>query len=281
MKNAKALVEWYAEMGVEEATSDTPQNYFALSAPKSAPAPTPLPPARPSPMPSRNAASPISSQTSAPMSSAAVQKAIDEARALADKADTLDALEEAIQSFNGCALKKTAKKTVIKDGIRTAPVMIIGEAPGQQEDEQGIPFCGPSGKLLDEMAKWIHLTRDKNIYISNTVFWRPPANRQPTPEEIEICRPLVEKHIALKKPKLIVLAGSVAVNAILQSPVSIGKLRGSFHQYTNKYLAQPIPVGVTYHPSYLLRQPTQKRLAWQDWLGIEDYVHNQLKLTIS
>lgn len=132
------------------------------------------------------------------------------ARTLADSANTLEDLRNSLMNFNGCGLKKLATNTVFSDGNPRSPIMFIGEAPGSNEDFQGIPFCGESGKLLDNILASINISRKDNAYITNTVFWRPPANRQPTQEEIDICRPFIEKHIALINPKLIVLIGNVA-----------------------------------------------------------------------
>ncbi len=201
--------------------------------------------------------------------------AVAEARRLADDADTLKSLEEAVRGFEGCSLKKLATNTVFSDGNPDADIMLIGEAPGAQEDIQGIPFCGPSGQLLDKMLASISLSRKENVYISNTLFWRPPGNRQPTKEELAICQPFVEKHIALIAPKLLILSGGTAVGALLQKSVGITKLRGRMHEYINPYLRQAVPVAVLFHPSYLLRSPGQKRLAWHDLLMMKHYLKEQ------
>ncbi len=185
------------------------------------------------------------------------------ARELVDSVKTLSELEQAVRSFAGCDLKKTAKNTVFADGVQGAKIMFVGEAPGANEDEQGIPFCGQSGKLLDNIIRSIGLAR-KDVYITNTVFWRPPANRRPTPDEIKICRPFVEKHIELAKPKLIVLVGSTAVESLLASQISMHELRHGFYDYTNQYLKHSIKTAVIFHPSYLLRQPYKKKLMWYD-----------------
>jgi DNA polymerase len=146
--------------------------------------------------------------------------------------------------------------------------MLIGEAPGANEDVEGIPFCGQSGQLLDNMLRSIGYD-NCNAYITNTTFWRPPGNRKPTAEELDICKPFVEKHIALLNPKLLVLVGGVAIADVLNTTESVGKLRLKFHDYTNKYLDKPIKVMCTFHPSYLLRSPSQKALAWKDWLMVK------------
>jgi uracil-DNA glycosylase family 4 len=187
-----------------------------------------------------------------------------------DLCQSLVALRALVESFNGCDLKKSAINTVFSDGNPEADIMFIGEAPGASEDEQGIPFCGQSGKLLDNIIAAIGLTREKNAYITNTVFWRPPANRKPTPEEIAICRPFVKKHIALIAPKLIIMVGSTAVESLLEINQPITKLRGEYFEYTNEYMnGRTVRTTVIFHPSYLLRQPSHKKTMWFDLLKIK------------
>lgn len=192
-------------------------------------------------------------------------------RILSDKAMSLEQLKEALLAFDGCDLKKTATNTVFGDGISTAKIMLIGEAPGASEDATGIPFCGDSGKLLDNVIASIGLTRSKNVYITNTIFWRPPANRRPTNEEVEICRPFVEKHIALIQPDLLILVGATAVTSLL-GDLQISKIRQEYYQYQNKYLAKPITTTAIFHPAYLMRQPFQKKATWYDMLKIQEYL---------
>lgn len=191
------------------------------------------------------------------------------ARQLASQASTIEQLKEYLEKFDGPSIKKTANNTVFSDGNPNSSIMIIGEAPGANEDEEGIPFCGASGQLLDKILLSIGLKREKDFYITNSVFWRPPGNRKPTNEETDICLPFVEKHIALIKPKLILLVGSTAAATLLQSNETISRLRGKFYQYNNQYLSQPIPTTVIFHPSYLLRQPLQKKTVWFDLLKIK------------
>ena len=185
------------------------------------------------------------------------------ARSIAEKCSDLSELREAIESFEGCDIKKTALNTVFSDGNPDAKIMLVGEAPGSSEDREGRPFCGASGMLLDKMLAVIGLNR-QNTYISNTTFWRPPGNRRPTDFELEVCRPFVEKHIALVAPSILVLVGSTACYSLLGSPESISKLRGRWHKYANPFLESKIDTAVIFHPAYLLRQPMQKRLAWED-----------------
>lgn len=194
----------------------------------------------------------------------------DKARELADQCTTLNELRKSIENFDGIELKKFANLTVFSDGNPDAKIVFVGEAPGASEDLQGIPFCGESGKLLDEMLSTINISRTKNAYITNTVFWRPPANRQPTVEEINICRPFVEKHIALIKPKLIVLVGGTATTALLGKNEGITFIRKNNYSYINQYLDEPITVTALFHPAYLLRQPMQKKSTWFDLLKLKD-----------
>jgi uracil-DNA glycosylase family 4 len=192
-----------------------------------------------------------------------------ESRKLADQANNVSELREMVENFQGCLLSKTATNTVFADGIESSKVMLIGEAPGATEDEKGIPFCGDSGKLLDNIIASIGLTRDKNVYISNTVFWRPPGNRRPTDEELKICLPFVEKHIALVNPDILIMVGSTASYSLFGDLGPVSKQRQKLFKYKNKYVEKEIDSVVIFHPSYLLRQPIQKKAAWDDMLFIK------------
>ncbi len=193
-----------------------------------------------------------------------------ESRVLANKASSILELRQIVENFEGCELKNFATNTVFADGIESAEIMLIGEAPGATEDEKGIPFCGESGKLLDNMLAAIGISRTKNAYITNTIFWRPPANRKPTDHEISICRPFVEKHIALIKPKLIILVGSTATTSLLGKNQGITFIRQNDYPYTNQYLTDVITTTAIFHPAYLLRQPMQKKVTWFDLLKIKE-----------
>lgn len=193
-----------------------------------------------------------------------------ESRKLADSTKSLEDLKATVLAFSGCDLKKTCMNTVFSDGNPKCEVMIVGEAPGANEDEDGIPFCGISGKFMDSYMKIIGLTREKNLYISNAVFWRPPGNRKPTEMEINICRPFVQKHIALIKPKIIIAVGSSSLQSLLPDvKKTISQIRGNVLDYDNPYLDEPIKVFPTFHPSYLLRQPLKKKLVWDDLLSMK------------
>jgi DNA polymerase len=192
-------------------------------------------------------------------------------------ASSLTALREELMRFEGCALRHTAMNLVFADGNPESQVMFIGEAPGEDEDRQGTPFVGVSGKLLDRMLAPAGLDRT-NIYISNILFWRPPGNRSPTDSEIAACLPFAERHIALIKPKLLVLLGGVAAKSLLRTKEGITRMRGRWTEYVpplGSGLTGPIPCLPIYHPAYLLRQPAAKRQAWNDILLLAKRI-NQL-----
>jgi DNA polymerase len=177
-------------------------------------------------------------------------------------------LKNRICNFDGCALKKIATNTVFGDGDPNSNVMFIGEAPGADEDKQGVPFVGRSGQLLNKMIESIGLKRE-NVYITNVVNWRPPGNRPPTIEEIDQCFPFLVQHIQLIAPKVLVLLGSTAMKAVLKTSSSLSMMRGIWHQYNAGNNVGQIETIVTFHPSYLLRIPSQKKLAWQDFLMLK------------
>ncbi|MGH6990397.1 MAG: uracil-DNA glycosylase, partial [Stellaceae bacterium] len=167
------------------------------------------------------------------------------------------------------ALKRTATHTVFSDGVAGAPLMIIGEAPGADEDRIGRPFVGRSGQLLDRMLATIGLSRATNTYITNILFWRPPGNRKPTGDEIAACLPFVWRHIALARPRLVMLSGGTATAALLDRREGITRLRGRWFDLEVPGLAAPVPALATYHPSFLLRSPARKGEAWRDLLALE------------
>ncbi len=249
------LLKWYTDIGMTVAIGDTTVDHtkvqpkVASAAPREAPRkfsqPDPLPaPAKP--------------------------KAAHDTTAIAAACTTVDDLRRAIQSFEGCDLKMTAANTVFCDGNPKAKVMIIGEAPGADEDRQGLPFVGLSGQLLDKALSSIGLTRDQNIYISNIIPWRPPGNRTPTPHEIALCEPFIKRHIELVAPDILILVGGVPTKSILNTSEGITKLRGKWHDYQTDGLSKPIKAMATYHPAYLLRSPGQKAAVWKDLMMVED-----------
>ena len=176
---------------------------------------------------------------------------------------TIEELTNYINRSDKCLLKNSAKKTVIADGNPASKLMIIGEAPGKDEDEQGIPFVGQAGQLLNKMLTAINIQR-KDVYITNVIPWRPPNNRPPTNEEILMCLPFLQKHIELIKPKFLLLLGATAAKSILSSPLSISKLRNKWHEYSSMNLNLKIKTLVSYHPAFLLRSPQYKKYSWED-----------------
>ncbi|UWQ80184.1 uracil-DNA glycosylase [Leisingera sp. S132] len=239
--SARALLEWQAELGATEALCDEPVDRYALeqAAPKPKPGAAPVPPPKP------KEADPVE----------VAQKA---ARA----AGSLPALRDAMDGFSHCELKRGARNLVFSDGQAGARVMIIGEAPGRDEDLQGKPFVGRAGQLLDKMLESIGLSRADNVYITNVLPWRPPQNRDPLPAEIAMLTPFLERHVALAEPEVLVLMGNISCQAVLGKR-GITRLRGQWDQAWGK------PVIPMFHPAYLLRQPPQKRLAWTDLLELK------------
>ncbi|HUP92794.1 MAG TPA: uracil-DNA glycosylase [Solimonas sp.] len=174
--------------------------------------------------------------------------------------DNWDGLRALVADCTRCKLCQTRTQTVFGVGVRTAPLMVVGEGPGADEDAQGDPFVGRAGKLLDEMLKAIGRSRSDNVYIANVVKCRPPGNRDPEPEEAAACRPYLEQQIRLVKPKLIVALGRIAAQRLLQSDEPLARLRGPLHHYG----PERTPLLITYHPAYLLRSPREKAKSWED-----------------
>jgi DNA polymerase len=200
------------------------------------------------------------------------EAALAEAEAAARGADSLEALVAAIHGFEGCELKLTAKNTVVARGNPQAPVMLIGEAPGRDEDLQGQPFVGAGGQLLDAMLRAAGFDPARDVYITNCVFWRPPGNRTPSDGEIQLCQPFTERHVELIAPRYLGLIGGVSAKALLAESRGITKLRGHWFGYQHAGLPAPLPAMPLFHPAYLLRQPAQKRRVWRDLLALRAVV---------
>ncbi len=186
-----------------------------------------------------------------------------------------DALEHTVAACEACGLCKSRTQTVFGVGDRNAEWLLIGEAPGQEEDACGEPFVGQAGKLLDNMLKAIGLARGSNVYIANVLKCRPPNNRNPEPREVEQCAPYLQRQIALLQPKLIVVMGRFAAQALLNSEASIASLRGKVHRYRARPEDAAVPVIVTYHPAYLLRTPTDKAKSWTDLCLARETIQQQ------
>jgi len=277
--NFAAILAFWRDAGVDEAIEDAPVDRYAASAAQPARPPvTPTPQsstsAPASPAIKRAAAPPPVAPPTVPLESPA---AIADARAVAASANTLEELRAAIEAFEGCALKRTAKTTVFCDGNPQADVMIVGEAPGADEDRMGKPFVGVSGQLLDRMLGFIGLKRETNFYITNILPWRPPGNRTPTTGEIALCQPFIERHIALKNPKVLIFAGGVSAKTLFGTSEGIMKLRGRWFDFRPDYLPKGVPTMAIFHPAYLLRSPAQKREAWVDLLAIRQKL-DELKI---
>jgi DNA polymerase len=275
-EDAAALLAWYVSSGADEALGEEPINRF--EAPSGAARPpitaphateqhrTELPGLTAPPASRPRAAAPLPDQT---------LDALASARELAASATNLAELRGAIESFEGCGLKATAHSTVFCDGNPDAPIMLIGEAPGRDEDRQGRPFVGAAGQLLDRMLASIGLDRTaedpaKSVYISNILPWRPPGNRNPSAEEIALCMPFLQRHIELKKPQIIVALGAVSSKQLLETSTGIMRTRGRWDEIAAG--DHKIPILPMFHPAYLLRQPAQKRYAWADLQSLRDRI---------
>jgi len=258
--DAASLLAWYVEAGVDLAIDDAPHDRFA------APAPPPAAPAASAPPRQHAAAAPMAAAALSP------EEAADSARGLAGAAENLDALRELLLAFEGCALKATATQLVFGDGDPQARVMLVGEAPGREEDRAGKPFVGRSGQLLNRMLAAIGLVRTE-VYIANVVPWRPPGNRTPTPQETAICKPFIERQIALIDPDVLVCLGGPSAQTLLAQRDGILRLRGKWFDFTTP--KRTIRALATLHPAYLLRQPTQKKLIWRDLRALKAVLDGQ------
>ena len=243
--DSHSLLTWQFVAGADEAVALAPVDRFATIAP--------IPPA--------------AQALRAPSAPGLAHTTLLSARELAEASDSIAELRAALESFDGCALKETATNFVFADSTPGAPLMFVGEAPGAEEDRRGLPFVGPAGRLLDRMLAAIEMDRS-HAYITNILPWRPPGNRNPTDSEIALCLPFVERHIALAQPRILVAVGGTAAKALLKTRDGIMRLRGRWFNHVVPTQADPIPLRAILHPAFLLRQPGQKREAWQDFLAI-------------
>lgn len=268
-----AWLDWYAQMGVRDAFGSWPTTskravVAAEGLPKATTRRPPADSARNEDRPASFDAAPSGRPSGGPVSPLLTRSPVaGHARAIAEACSTLDELAEATAAFDGCALRHTATQCCFSDGNPGSSLMLIGEAPGAEEDRQGKPFVGQSGQLLDRMMATIGLNRTQ-FYITNAIFWRPPGNRTPTPAEIATCQPFLERQIALIQPRMIVFVGGIAAKALLGVSEGVTKLRGRHFPYHNGDQSDAIRSFVMFHPAHLLRQPLQKRLAWRDLLTL-------------
>jgi DNA polymerase len=286
-----ALIDWYRAIGVDQAVGETPVDWRArgdaapggaftlrgAEAAKPAGA-APMPPSGRAPVPAgpvhpgRASAPPAVPPRPHPplqapraFSAAQPDAAVMAARSAAKETATLDQLAATLAAFDGCALKATAKNLCFYRGAPKARVMLIGEAPGRDEDLEGKPFVGRAGQLLDKMLGAIAMT-EGDVHITNIVYWRPPGNRTPTPQEAQVCRPFLERQVELVAPDLVVLLGGAAAKHVLDVAEGIMRIRGKLRQVEiGGHKARAM---ATLHPAYLLRTPAAKRLAWRDLLAI-------------
>jgi uracil-DNA glycosylase family 4 len=275
LPDLRELLLFYADAGVDDALEDSPADRFAESAPLrrntgasggvlQADAPGQRPEQGSAPRETRTLPPPTRAEAAAVVPDEA-QAA--RARELARSAATLDELRALLEGFDGCNLKLTAKTLVFADGNPQADVMLVGEAPGRDEDLEGLPFVGRSGRLLDQMLAAIGLDRSR-VYIANVIPWRPPGNRTPTPLETEICRPFVERQVELANPKVLVTLGGPSAKVLLHASDGVLRMRGAWKSHTTAG-GTIIPAMPTLHPAYLLRNPAHKRLAWRDFLEVK------------
>lgn len=279
LEAAQALA-WLAEMGADEAILPDAVDRFAESeALKVAPAARAVAEAGPRPALNRPAAAPPPAAPSRQPATAAVPAvAAGELEAMAQGCKTLDELAEFLDSFDACPLKRTATRLCFADGLPGAHLMIVGEAPGRDEDEQGLPFVGRSGQLLDRMLKAAGFDRHSedpatSVFITNAVFWRPPGNRNPSTAELLMCLPFVRRAIELAAPRVIMTAGNIPTQSLLDISQGITRARGGWRKMT--IADREIEVMPAYHPSFLLRSPEAKRLAWRDLLAVKERLGNQ------
>ncbi len=274
-KQLATILQWYDMSGVDVIVADQPTDWFEISKRPSAPTliarqATNSRPQTASPAaPARVAKiAPKIARADHSLAAPKTELAVLEASELSAKASTIAELQAALEQFDGCSLKNMAKKTCFADGNPRSSLMLIGEAPGRDEDLAGLPFVGRDGQLLDKMLQAAKLDRPTDVWITNTVFWRPPGNRTPTQAETDICRPFLERQIELIKPKVIVALGGTAAKTLLRTKSGIMRLRGKWVKLEiNGQAYQLLP---TLHPSHLWRTPAAKKLAWQDLLMIKE-----------
>lgn len=271
----RELLRFYAEAGYDEALEENPVDRFAESQQARRPAPPQERPDRPAASGAaaarmRTATAGQRQRPPAPQTMPAAvpdEEQAQRARALAREAKTLDELREIMAGFDSCNLKFTAKNLVFADGNPEAPLMLVGEAPGRDEDLEGLPFVGRSGRLLDRILTAIGRDRT-SAYIANVIPWRPPGNREPSPLETEICRPFIERQIELAAPKVLVTLGNPSTKLLLKTQTGIMRMRGTWSTYATAS-GREIPALPTLHPAYLLRNPAHKKLAWRDFLEVK------------
>lgn len=247
----RELLKWYVDIGLDEAMEETPQNRFSAVEPIEKPAPVTI-------FPEEKKALEDTKEALGTI------EALKEAETRAAEAKTLEELRPALENFSGLTLKRTATQIVFADGNPAAKIMLIGDPPGTDEDRAGVPFSGAAGEMLDKMFGAIGLTREKDLYITGVLHWRPPGNRAPTEAELALSLPFVERQIALVRPQVLVFVGGLAMKTLMQTAQSITRLRGQWLSYERPFLPEPVAAMALFHPAYLMASPAQKKLAWED-----------------
>ena len=255
------LLKWYVDSGIDVALENRPVNRLDLSTQSLS---TKFDTTKSNKPPSQRKVQTTISSENILMSQ---DDTLKNAQINSAQANTLDDLRLAMENFNGCPLRETAKNLVFGSGNPNSKLMLVGEAPGAEEDRQGVPFVGKAGQLLDKMLASINMSRE-DVYITNLLPWRPPGNRTPTAAEIDALIPFAERHVELIAPKVLVFVGGTAAKAFLKSDQGIMKLRGKWLDYSMGYKKRPIHARAILHPAYLLRQPAQKRETWCDLIEI-------------
>lgn len=270
-ENLLSALKWQIEAGADEAIGEHPVDRFAAPVGDQVPPPAHSP-AAPSPSPSPPAPSPPAPSAAAPPPAPAAAGMAEpdalNAYQIAAGAETLEDIRAALLTFEGCPLARTATNLVYTDGNPQARIVFIGEAPGAAEDRRGLPFVGPAGQLLDRMLASIGLDRSQ-VLITNTLYWRPPGNRNPTPAEVATCLPFVERTIEIIDPEILVLVGGTAAKTLLARREGIMKLRGKWFAFETSRMVRPVPAMAIFHPAFLLRSPAQKRATWRDLIEIK------------
>ncbi len=251
-----SILAWYVAMGVDEAVEASPIDRFDL--------PPPAAVEQANAQPEKKGPTPIVARPVKPANGAGAEIATK----TANNCQTTEELYTALCNFDGGMLKRSSKNTVFADGSPDADLMIVGDAPGFDEDRDGKPFMGPNGRMLDKMLTAIGLDRDKDVYLTDVLPWRPLGNTRPDPEIIAMCTPFLKRHIALTKPKHLLLMGTIAAQSLLDSKDGISRLRGRWQEITLE--GHSMAAMVTYHPQYLINQPQMKGATWRDLLAVKE-----------
>ncbi len=258
-----AALQWHIDAGCDECVEDEPINRFELIDATPVMAAPQQMQAQPNVTASTPTSPGVSRGTKVDPREVDNNQQVRSAVMLAAQAKSIDDLCQALDTFEGCILKKTATNLVLSDGPADAKLMLVGEAPGAEEDRQGLPFVGPSGQLINAILGSVGIAREE-VMVSNTVFWRPPGNRTPTTQEAAVCKPFIERLIEIVDPKILICVGAPSAHTLLGETQGIGRLRGKWFSFQTPNLSHPIDAIALFHPTYLLTTPIKKRDVWND-----------------